>query len=34
MRKHVPFLWIAIGVAAVLVAGYYVLVLLLAQGIR
>jgi len=34
MRKDGRFLWLALGVLAVLVAGYYVLVLLLARGIR
>jgi hypothetical protein len=34
MGKKGRLLWIALGVAAALVAGYYLLVLLLAQGIR
>ena len=34
MGKKGRLLWITLGVAAVLVAGYYLLVLLLVQGIR
>ena len=34
MGKKGRLLWLALGVAAVLVAGYYLLVLLLVQGIR